>query len=201
MAKLTDRQQRIKDLFQEGKNAREIAKILKITPNGVYQQRRRIRDIEGGGSRSRTPGRQSSRRGGTGSSALRPPAPTPRPTPLQAIRHRRDEIRAQVKVAADNLADAERELKGAQEAHDKLQARHAEELKQLDKAESALTGKPVVRPARSRSRSAARSNGSKDGAKARTGAQASPQGARSPNGDGETAGGAEGAETSAGASA
>lgn len=199
MAKLTDRQQRIKDLFQEGKNAREIAKILKITPNGVYQQRRRIRDIEGGGSRSRTPGRQSSRRGGTGSSALRPPAPTPRPTPLQAIRHRRDEIRAQVKVAADNLADAERELKGAQEAHDKLQARHAEELKQLDKAESALTGKPVVRSVRRGG--GGRPNGSKDGAKARTGAQASPQGARSPNGDGETAGGAEGAETSAGASA
>jgi hypothetical protein len=180
---LTDRQKQIADLLDKGKTPAEIAKALKITENAVYQQRRRIRQANGEKPArtarrvGRTSAPKAARKSTRKSAATRSrrstrravPKPSPElgnvlgtiklPTPLQAIRSRRDEIKQSVKHLADAARDAERAAKAAQEAHDKALAKHTDELAQLDAAEAALTGKATAKPRRQSSRKPRQSTG------------------------------------------
>lgn len=157
---LTERQTEIKRLLDEGKTPREIGEALKITENAVYQHIRRMR---GNGHRvntARSSGSKSGSRKRSGSRSSRPaPAPAPSEprlmTPLQAIRARKDAIAHEIRDARQALESAERAAKLAGEAHEKTQAKTKDELSALDKAEAAITGKPVIKAAKSRSRSTA----------------------------------------------
>lgn len=179
-AQLTERQQQIVDLQKEGKKAPEIATILGITPNGVYQQIRRMRDAKKTGStKSAKPSTKPAKPTSTGTStgteqfalgqakSLRPV------TPLQSIRNRRDEIKAEIRSADAEREAAQRALAKAEEAATKLTDRYASELGNLDAAEAALKGttlaaspKPPARAAKSpqastpRPKGAAKNNGS-----------------------------------------
>jgi IS30 family transposase len=135
---LTERQQQIKDLMEQGQKPDEIAKKLGITTNAIYQQLRRMR---GGAKKT---GRKSARkpqapaRGGSRLPAA-PPAPAPAHiTPLQAVRARRDEIKHEVRDCDQAVAAARRALDAAIAQSEKVAARHKEELKALDKAEAVL---------------------------------------------------------------
>lgn len=152
---LTERQQQIQALLDKGKSPAEIAGLLKppITANAVYQQLRRMH----GGKKGKRVSKP--RRSAGAPSRLAPaqrPAPAPAPTPaktvtelrdmtpLQAIRARRTAIEAELREA-DNatrvaLTAAEKAKATAASLHDKRK----DELSQLVKAESALTGKPVA---------------------------------------------------------
>lgn len=147
MAQLTERQQQIKTLLEQGKKAEAIGQELGISANAVYQQVRRMRKA---GAKPKT-GRQSARK----PAAARAAAPAPNPgaassngtatvTPLQAVRSRRDLIQAECKQAESAVAAIQKSLDAAKEQASKVKARHADELKALDKAESAL--KPAPRP-------------------------------------------------------
>lgn len=61
---LTDRQREVLDLLEDGKPTQEIAKKLKMTPNGVYQHRRRLE--EKGLLRKKDRGRSSNGRSASG---------------------------------------------------------------------------------------------------------------------------------------
>lgn len=149
MPELTDRQQEIQVLLDQDKTPGEIAKALGITENAVYQHLRRMREKLGTTTpRRRSPQRQSTRK------AAAPSAPTAEPrnmTPLQAIRARKAIIEHDLKAARTEVATAEKMLANAQEALAKREQTHADELRQLDNAEAALTGKPA--PARAAKRS------------------------------------------------
>lgn len=146
MAQLTERQQQIKTLLEQGKKAEAIGQELGISANAVYQQVRRMRKA---GAKPKT-GRQSARKPAR---AAAPAAPNPgaassngtaTATPLQAVRARRDLIQAECKQAESAVAAIQKSLDAAKEQASKVKARHADELKALDKAESAL--KPAPRP-------------------------------------------------------
>lgn len=146
MAQLTERQQQIKTLLEQGKKAEAIGQELGISANAVYQQVRRMRKA---GAKPKT-GRQSARKPAR---AAAPAAPNPGAassngtatvTPLQAVRSRRDLIQAECKQAESAVAAIQKSLDAAKEQASKVKARHADELKALDKAESAL--KPAPRP-------------------------------------------------------
>jgi predicted ArsR family transcriptional regulator len=142
-AELTDRQQEIIHLLDVEKlTPPQIAEKLKISVNAVYQQMRRIRQRNGGSPAPSTPRSR-------GKSSRRASRPRPAPqanaahvTPLQAIRARRDGINAELRDSHQALQHAQTAAKRAAESHDKLKARHAEELKQLNAAERALGHKP-----------------------------------------------------------
>jgi DNA-binding CsgD family transcriptional regulator len=177
---LTERQQQIVDLQKEGKKADEIGKALGVSTNAVYQQIRRMRKDKPGRSRaaaaksapksapksSATATVSSSSVGVTESTNSSSTAAAPRTmTPLQAIRARRDEIRAALKATEQTRAEAERVLKAATEAHEKATAKHTDELAALDAAESAIKGDlklPTSKPKRQSGSS--RTNGAKSGA-------------------------------------
>lgn len=179
---LTDRQKQVHDLIEAGKKPPEIAKKLGISTNAVYQQIRRMR----GASKS---GRKSGSRRVRATPRPTPPAPRPaaevRPTavtPLQSIRARRSEIDAEVKAARAGTQDAEKAAEKAREALAKTLERHKDEIKRLDGAEAALTGKPKAaaprkRPSRAKGASAPQStNGT--AAAAETGAASPAAGAK-----------------------
>lgn len=149
---LTPRQQEIKALVQEGMKVPEVALKLNISQNAVYQQLRRMRAAKPGAAK-KAAAESASRAAAKKAAAPTAGAPKPAPvvetvvreqTPLQAVRARRAAIKDAVKDTADALAVANGALREAQAAYDKAQAKHADELKALDKAESALTGKPIV---------------------------------------------------------
>lgn len=177
---LTERQQEITALLDDGKTPREIAAALEITENAVYQHIRRIRangtkiSTSGTGRAAAARTRRSSAPKPTLAPATRPTTELRDMTPLQAIRARKDALAHDVREADHAVAAAERALKAAQERATKIKTKHGDELKALEKAESAITGKPVTKVApgakptgtaksRSRSRSSAKrtsSNGS-----------------------------------------
>lgn len=195
---LTPRQQEIKSLLDKGKSAKQIAKSLKISENAVHQHKRRMgitgskpaasssnrRSGSGGGSK-RTRTRAT---GGRQSRATQPrPAPAPAApahvTPLQSVRHRRDEINHELR---DVRAEHEQAVKAAERAAEvlaKAEARYADELKQLDAAEAALTGKapepakPSRQPSRSRNGSGAKGQGKQATEKAAEAPSGGPGGA------------------------
>lgn len=186
---LTDRQKEIKGLLEQGKKADEIAKKLKITPNAVYQQIRRMRNagtnVKGTGTQARNVRRKSGRKSpakarpavATGNSGAQPvaglaqaAAPT---TPLQAIRMRRQAIEADIKAADASFKDATAEAEKRKLALDKLQERHGGELKNLDAAEAAVKGerpKAAVKP-----KAKSKGKGSKSGQKAAATPAAAPK--------------------------
>jgi transposase len=142
MAQLTERQQDIKNRLENGDKADKIAKDLGISTNAVYQQIRRMRNA--GNAPAKKSGRQSARKLAAAPAIQQAVLGQARAmTPLQAIRARRDEIKAELKATESAVLDAERTLKSASEAHEKASTKRAEEIKQLDSAESALTGKPT----------------------------------------------------------
>lgn len=154
---LTDRQKQIKDLLEAGNKADAIAKKLKITPNAVYQQIRRMRNA-GNAPKGVAQGKGGRKSAGKKRAAAKPaatPSPAPAPvsteprlmTPLQALRARRDEIEARLKAAHAEVETHERAAAKARESAEKLTVRHNEELGQLDAAEAALKGeKPKPAP-------------------------------------------------------
>ena len=203
-ATLTPRQQQVKDLLDQGKSPAEVAKKLKMTTNSVYQHIARMK----GGSKAkparksgakRTTARKSTarksgakrtgtRRSSTRRSPARPPAPAPAPaapapertmTPLQAIRHRKSELESGLSESARVVAQAEKALKDAQEAHAKLEASREGELKQLTAAEAALSGKNVAKP-RSRSGGSSKNGSGSKAAGAKAAASATPAPAATP---------------------
>jgi DNA-binding CsgD family transcriptional regulator len=147
---LTERQQEIKDRIEQGKTADEIGQELGITANAVYQQIRRMRQGKGTTRKAAAPKNTGRKSAGTPpAKAAAAPAPVVETvvrtqTPLQAVRARRDEIKASVKDAADALTVANTAVREAQLAYDKAWSKNEPELKVLDAAESALTGKKVV---------------------------------------------------------
>lgn len=152
MATLTERQQQVVKLQDQGKSPDQIADAMGITTNAVYQQLRRIHAANGGKkttSRRRSGG--SSTRSRARTSARRTPAApaaAPTTTPLAAIRARRVEIQQQIKESEAVLGERTRAFELAAAEHGRLGEKHRAELAALDKAEGALTGKPVIRPAR-----------------------------------------------------
>lgn len=185
---LTERQQEIKGLLEQGLSASAIAKKLNISTNAIYQQIRRIRAAGGkvgtsnGGSKGKASGgRQSSR-----TQAAAPPAPKPQAeqrvaTPLQAIRARRSEIEAELKASASELLAANKAAEAAKEAHAKREQKHGVELTNLEAAERAVKGeKPKA--ARKRPSRAKSGSGSKGSASASKGSSGSQGGAQATNG-------------------
>lgn len=194
-AQLTERQQEIKSLIEQGKDANQIGAELGISPNAVYQHLRRMRQAgsvkpKAAAAAAKSTPKSGRKSGGTSPAApAAKPAPAPAPeivvresTPLQAIRARRDEIKASVKDAADALVVANAALREAQAAYDKASGKHADELKMLDGAESALTGKKIVdgkvakaAPKRQRAPKASESqNGTTDAPKAASAPASAP---------------------------
>ncbi len=156
---LSERQQEIKALIEQGNKVSAIATQLGITPNGVYQQLRRMREsgdapatsTKKTGAKTKTTAKANATSNtSTGTTAnvtvtTTGQAKALRPlTPLQAIRARRDEIMSDIKGAQAEQEAAQRALVKATEAVDKLAARHSEELGRINSAEAALTGKPVA---------------------------------------------------------
>lgn len=177
---LTERQQEVQTLLDKGKTPNEIAKALKISPNAIYQQIRRIRKAQGKrrstAQRSSTARRTSGRKSGSSRSSRSRPSrpaatpPTPQPniantvtqrpmTPLQAIRTRRSEIEAELAESGHHVQTAAKAVQVASERHDKLMTRYAAEQAQLEAAENALTGK-TAKATRKRSSRKASNNGS-----------------------------------------
>ncbi len=141
-AQLTERQQQIVDLQKEGKKAPEIAKILGITPNGVYQQIRRMRDAKSGASTAKA-AKPSSSTGNAPTSVENITGTIKQAravTPLQSIRNRRDEITAEIKSVQAEQDAAARALTKATDAATKIQERYEAELSNLMAAEAALKG-------------------------------------------------------------
>lgn len=153
-SQLTPRQKEIKGLQKQGKNAREIAAELGITENAVYQQLRRARQVTGeakpAAAKPKPKAAAKSGRKSAAKPAAKPAVATapvaaapvksePRAmTPLQAIRARRDEVTKGLREAEATETAAERALKQAREAREKIAAKVAPELTQLDNAEAAL---------------------------------------------------------------
>lgn len=153
-SQLTPRQKEIKGLQKQGKNAREIAAELGITENAVYQQLRRARQVTGeakpAAAKPKAKAAAKSGRKSAAKPAAKPAAAAapvaaapvksePRAmTPLQAIRARRDEVTKGLREAEATETAAERALKQAREAREKIAAKVAPELTQLDNAEKAL---------------------------------------------------------------
>lgn len=148
---LTPRQQQIKKLLDQGKKAKQIANQLGISENAVHQHKRRMKDA--GGSKPATATRSRAQSSGTKrtqsrtAATPRRPAPAPakpaeaRPvTPLQAVRHRRQEITHALKDVREEHEAAIKAVEHAREQREKAEARYADELNQLDAAERALTG-------------------------------------------------------------
>jgi transcriptional regulator len=134
---LTPRQVEIKTLADAGKTPKEIAAQLSITENAVFQQKRRIRERLG--ETKPKP-------------ATLPPVAQRDMTPLQAIRARRstvERIVAEAWAAAQTAAAA---AVTASELHQRVAAKNVPELKQLEVAEAALTGKPLAKAAAPRKR-------------------------------------------------
>jgi hypothetical protein len=145
---LTPRQVEIKTLADAGKTPKEIAAQLSITENAVFQQKRRIRERLG--ETKPKPGRKAAT-GGTATATL-PPVAQRDMTPLQAIRARRstvERIVAEAWAAAQTAAAA---AVTASELHQRVAAKNVPELKQLEVAEAALTGKPLAKAAAPRKR-------------------------------------------------
>lgn len=169
---LTLKQQQVKELLDQGKTPSEIAKKLGMTDNNVYQHIRRMGASKSKRSKRTAPRKRTAATRTTAKGTprkrtaprKRPPTPTPAPptttlremTPLQAVRHRRQEIETQVKESSDRLAAAEKAYNAEKDAHAKIEASRAEELKQLAQAEAALTGKKVAAKNGSGSKSRAR---------------------------------------------
>ena len=166
---LTPRQKEIKALMDQGKTPTEVAKKLKISDNGVYQQLRRMRaaghsvggktatakstsarkpaasKAKSSGSKRTTSGRSSARK----STPARPRATTPpipsQPklvamTPLDSIKARREQIDAELTETRENLDAATRAHEEAVKAHEDATSKYAAELSQLTAAEAALKG-------------------------------------------------------------
>lgn len=155
---LTDRQKEIKGLQKQGMNAPQIAEKLGITVNAVYQQKRRMKKAQGGGSptaakpTARNATAKSGRKSGNSGNAkghvkLAPtpavatPAVTVRDmTPLQAVRAKRESFTAALKEAEALRDDAAKALAKAEEQVTKVRERVSPELAALDAAEAALKG-------------------------------------------------------------
>jgi len=150
MAQLTERQQEIKALLDEGKTPREIGEVLGISENAVYQHRRRIQTSDGKaaapGKRRGRPSKQPEPESAPVTlvaPVLDPTEPTPMPhpnDPLDAVRDRRNAIGvvlAKLRLVADDAhlvaANAAEDLRVAM-------AEHQPELERLDTAEAILTG-------------------------------------------------------------
>jgi hypothetical protein len=139
--------------------------------------------------------RSATRKSTTRRAPRRPtPAPAPAPvaearamTPLQAIRHRKSEIEAQITESARRVAEAEKVYNSEKDSHAKLEANRADELKQLTAAEAALSGaKP--KPKRSSAKAGASRNGTGSKAGAKAAAQtAAPAPSAPPTGGQESA--------------
>lgn len=158
-AQLTDRQQQIKALMQEGKDPKQIAAQLKITPNAVYQQLRRMRDgRKSGGSKagkSPAPAKSTTATSPTTQTHVLGEVKTARPvTPLQSIRNRRDEINAEIRAAQSERDAAQRALAKAEEAASKVSERYATELANLTAAEAALKGEAAPAKAKNNAKAA-----------------------------------------------
>lgn len=147
---LTERQQEIKALQDQGKTPREIAEALGITVNGIYQQLRRMK---AGGAKPSTAKKPAAKPAIKASPAKAPPAPPahslpPREmTPLAAIRARKQAIERQLKESASAVSAAAAHLTKTNEGHGTLVAKHAEELRQLEVAEGVITGQVPLKNA------------------------------------------------------
>ncbi len=144
---LTERQQEIVDLQKQGLKTDQIAAMLSITPNAVYQHIRRMRESKGETKPKATAKTQAAKKTGdvsatgTTSTTTTTMLPASKPlTPLQSLRLRRDEIEADIKSAKAEAEAAARAATKADEVLAKINARHAEELGRLDAAEAALKG-------------------------------------------------------------
>ena len=150
---LTERQQQIQDLLEQGKSAKEIAEALGITTNGVYQQLRRMR---AGGAKAAPAKRAKTAKAkpakAPASATAKPPgvnestAPPRVMTPLQAIRARRDDLAAGLRDAEAAVIDAQRTLERAVAGRDKIAERITPELESLDRAERAIKGEAEPTP-------------------------------------------------------
>lgn len=163
-SQLTERQQEIKNLMDKGRTPAEIGEALDITTNAVYQQLRRMSNRSGKpAAKSTTKAKTASKPAAKRTPAKRAPAkrpsrPTPAPapapapeprvmTPLQAIRARRTEIESVVKESKATLDAAVKAANAAKETHEKLVGQRRDELSALEKAEAAITGRPVIKAA------------------------------------------------------
>jgi IS30 family transposase len=151
---LTERQQEIKTLQDQGKTPREIAEALGITVNGIYQQLRRMKG--GGNAKKSGKPKPNASTKAVARKLADDSRPTSRPalplpprvmTPLQAIRARKQAIEQQLKESASAISAAASTLTKLNEGHGTLVLKHAEELKQLQVAEGIITGEvPITKP-------------------------------------------------------
>jgi Homeodomain-like domain len=169
---LTERQQEIKKLLDEGKTPREVGEALGISENAVYQHRRRMqasaskparRGSHAAKASTSKPAKAASKPAQKRSAPRkrtqsRPAAPASAPAapeamdPLSAVRHRRDEISLTVTQAKEALDEAAKAHAAAQKAHDDAEAKVKPELERLTAVEALLTGK--LKPPVPRSRKA-----------------------------------------------
>jgi hypothetical protein len=204
---LTPRQQEIKSLLDKGKSAKQIAKSLKISENAVHQHKRRMGITGNAAKPAATRSRSTTRRSGSGGGSQRTrtratggrqsrstPRPTPAPaaapahvTPLQSVRHRRDEINHELRDVRTEHENAVKAAEKAAEVLAKAESRYADELKQLDAAEAALTGKapepakPARQASRSRNGSGSKGQGKAAAEKVAEGTPAAPLAAEAPD--------------------
>lgn len=166
---LTERQQEIKTLLDQGKTPREVGEALGISENAVYQHRRRMQGkstkastttrrrgsakradegtrVRAEAARStarKSSGRKRSQRTSTQRHLTAVQAtPEPQPMdPLTAVRHRRDALNEQVAQTKASLDEIAKLHQEAQKAHDTAVSKVKTELDQLAAAEALLTGK------------------------------------------------------------
>jgi hypothetical protein len=168
---LTERQQQIKVLLDQGKKPREVAEILGISENAVYQHRRRMQTTK---NAKATTGKRRGR-----PPKPKPPVEQPPPfsiadrveveqvhltvapmDPLEAIAARRSEIGAKL-LDLRTLADESWTVAaGHKEALDAAMAEAEPELYRLDTAEQVLTGQ--LKPAAPKASKAKAANGKAD---------------------------------------
>jgi transposase len=163
---LTERQQEIKALLDQGKTPKQIGEQLGISENAVYQQRRRIK-LAGDQPRSqtKTPRKQASKRASKqASKTSRPrqqrqaPAPVAQAeedtaaepaNPLNEVRRRQAEIDGMLAEAKTTLDESAKAHATAQKAYDDAESKVKVEMERLAAVEALLTGKlkpPVKAP-------------------------------------------------------
>lgn len=155
---LTERQKQVKEKLEEGKKAPQIAQELGITANAVYQTISRMREMGG----AKPSGRKTRKAPAKATAPPKPkPAPTPAPnppiaaipTPLQALKLRKDAIDTELKGRAAEVDAAQRVLDRAKDVLTKATEKHGDELKRIENAMAVLRGeknavaKPSTAPA------------------------------------------------------
>lgn len=163
---LTKKQEIIVKMIEDGKDASQIAKRLKITRNGVYQQVRRLRE------QGVLPPKDGATANGGRKSDAQPRSAPAAPVlevlehedPLAAVKARKGDVKRELGIIDRALTDAQSELAKLQKRVEADTAKLNEELRRLEASEAILSGKrpPTSgsRPSRQQRSRSSSSNGS-----------------------------------------